>query len=110
MSHRGAVPDAQALGLGAGRVVAVTFEYGNAFAIVAGLLNMLVVLDAHDTLRGTGDLALRLMVLFAFFVSVVFAALTHDDPSAQVRAGIRMFAMFVGAGFALGWILYLFPL
>jgi len=43
---------AQAMGLGAGRVVAVTFEYGNAFAIVAGLLNMLVVLDAHDTLRG----------------------------------------------------------
>ncbi len=43
---------AQAAGLGTGRVVAVTFEYGNAFAIVAGLLNMLVVLDAHDTLRG----------------------------------------------------------
>lgn len=43
---------ARALDLGGGRVVAVTFEYGNAFAIVAGLLNMLVVLDAHDTFRG----------------------------------------------------------
>jgi len=51
-----------------------------------------------------------LLVLFAFFVSVVFAALTHDDPGAQVRAGLRMFVTFVGAGFALGWILFLFPL
>ena len=43
---------ARALGSGAGRVVAVTFEYGNAFAIVAGLLNMLVVLDAYDIAQG----------------------------------------------------------
>jgi len=35
-------------GAGAGRVVAITYEYGNAFVIVAGLLNMLVVLDAFD--------------------------------------------------------------
>jgi hypothetical protein len=34
--------------LGTGRVVAVTFEYGNAFLIVAGLLNFLVMLDAFD--------------------------------------------------------------
>jgi hypothetical protein len=37
---------------GAGRVVAVTYEYGNAFLIVAGLLNMLVVLDAFDIAQG----------------------------------------------------------
>jgi hypothetical protein len=43
---------AKALGHGAGRVVAVTYEYGNAFAIVAGLLNMLVVLDAYDIAEG----------------------------------------------------------
>lgn len=43
---------ARAIGSGAGRVVAVTFEYGNAFAIVAGLLNMLVVLDAYDIAQG----------------------------------------------------------
>ena len=43
---------AKALGFGAGRVVAVTYEYGNAFLIVAGLLNMLVVLDVYDTARG----------------------------------------------------------
>lgn len=40
------------LGVGAGNVVALTYEYGNAFIIVAGLLNMLVVLDAFDIARG----------------------------------------------------------
>jgi len=43
---------ARVLGAGAGRVVAVTYEYGNAFVIVAGLLNMLVVLDAFDIAQG----------------------------------------------------------
>jgi hypothetical protein len=43
---------AKAVGTGAGRVVALTYEYGNAFAIVAGLLNMLVVLDAFDIAQG----------------------------------------------------------
>ena len=40
------------MGSGAGGVVAVTYEYGNAFLIVAGLLNMLVVLDAYDIAQG----------------------------------------------------------
>jgi len=39
-------------GAGRGDVVAVTYEYGNTFLIVAGLLNMLVVLDAIDRARG----------------------------------------------------------
>ncbi len=43
---------AKLLGHGAGRVVAITYEYGNAFVIVAGLLNMLVVLDAWDIAEG----------------------------------------------------------
>jgi hypothetical protein len=43
---------AKAIGAGAGRVVAITYEYGNAFLIVAGLLNMLVVLDAFDIAQG----------------------------------------------------------
>jgi hypothetical protein len=43
---------ARALGVDAGRIVAVTYEYGNVFTIVAGLLNMLVVLDAYDLARG----------------------------------------------------------
>jgi hypothetical protein len=33
-------------------VTSVTFEYGNTFTAVAGLLNILVVLDAHDTALG----------------------------------------------------------
>jgi hypothetical protein len=40
------------LGAGSGNVVAVTYEYGNTFLIVAGLLNMLVVLDAYDRASG----------------------------------------------------------
>jgi hypothetical protein len=43
---------AKAASLGAGRVVAITYEYGNAFMIAAGLLNMLVVLDAFDIAQG----------------------------------------------------------
>lgn len=40
------------LGLGEGVVTAASYEYGNTFLIVAGLLNMLVVLDAYDIALG----------------------------------------------------------
>ena len=43
---------ARQVGAGAGRVIAWTYEYGNAFLIVAGLMNMLVVLDAFDGAQG----------------------------------------------------------
>jgi hypothetical protein len=43
---------ARMLGYGDGNVVAVTYEYGNSFLIVAGLLNALVVLDAYDIALG----------------------------------------------------------
>ena len=43
---------AQAAGYGAGRVVATTYEYGNTFLIVAGLLNCLVVFDVYDIALG----------------------------------------------------------
>ena len=43
---------ASALGFGVGDVRAVTYEYGNAFLIVAGLLNLLVVIDAYDVALG----------------------------------------------------------
>jgi hypothetical protein len=39
-------------GLGAGNVVGVTYEYGNTFLIVSGLLNALVLLDAVDLATG----------------------------------------------------------
>ena len=51
-----------------------------------------------------------LMVLFAFFVSVVFAVLMHDEPREQIRLGARLFGGFVLSGLVLGWVLFLFPL
>ena len=53
---------------------------------------------------------LGLMILFALFVSVVFATLMRDDPKQQLRFGGQLFAAFVVGGIALGWILYFFPL
>lgn len=43
---------AKLVGAGAGNVIAITYEYGNTFVIVAGLLNMLAVLDAFDIAVG----------------------------------------------------------
>jgi hypothetical protein len=43
---------ARTLGYGAGDVIAVTYEYGNTFLIVSGLLNTLVVIDAFDVSIG----------------------------------------------------------
>jgi hypothetical protein len=40
------------LGLGRGDVRAVSYEYGNTFLVVAGLLNLLVVIDAYDVAVG----------------------------------------------------------
>ena len=39
-------------GWGSGDVIAATYEYGNTFLIVSGLLNALVVLDAYDLASG----------------------------------------------------------
>ncbi len=39
-------------GYGGGHVVSATYEYGNTFLIVAGLLNVLVILDAFDIALG----------------------------------------------------------
>lgn len=43
---------AKAAGAGGGDVRAVTYEYGNAFVVTAGLLNLLVVIDAYDIALG----------------------------------------------------------
>jgi hypothetical protein len=53
---------------------------------------------------------LLLMVVFAGFVSVVFAALMRDDPGDQLRFGAKLFGGFVGAGLLLGWLMYPLPL
>jgi len=43
---------ASAIGAGSGNVRAVTYEYGNAYIIVAGLMNLLVVVDVYDIALG----------------------------------------------------------
>jgi len=53
---------------------------------------------------------LGLMIVFAFFVSIVFATLMRDEPKQQLRFGGQLFAAFVVGGITLGWILYFFPL
>ncbi|MEW6366934.1 MAG: DUF6677 family protein [Acidobacteriota bacterium] len=40
------------LGIGAGRILDVTFEHGCTFILVSGLLNFLVILDAYDIAIG----------------------------------------------------------
>ena len=53
---------------------------------------------------------LGLLVLFAFFVSFVFALLVKHDAREQVRFGGMLFLGFVGAALVLGWMMYPFPL
>ena len=53
---------------------------------------------------------LLLLVIFAFFVSLVFAVLTKDDLREQVRSGGMLFAGFVVTALVLGWLMYPFPL
>jgi len=51
-----------------------------------------------------------LMILFAFFVSLIFATIAKDTLAEQVKLGARMFGTFLGAAIALGWVMRLFPL
>jgi hypothetical protein len=51
-----------------------------------------------------------LMVIFALFVSVVFATLMRDQPREQLAFAGRLFAGFVGVGTLIGWLLYPLPL
>jgi hypothetical protein len=51
-----------------------------------------------------------LLVVFAVFVSTVFATLMRDNPREQVMFGARLFGAFVLAGVVLGWLLFPFPL
>lgn len=51
-----------------------------------------------------------LLVLFAFFLSLVFAVLLRDEPRAQLQLGLRMFGGFLAAALVLGWLMYPLPL
>ena len=51
-----------------------------------------------------------LMILFAFFVSVIFATLMRDEPREQLVLGAKLFGGFVAGGIIIGWLLYPLPL
>ncbi len=51
-----------------------------------------------------------LMIVFAFFVSLVFAVIAKDDAAEQLRFGGLMFGGFLAAAIVLGWLMYPFPL
>lgn len=53
---------------------------------------------------------LGLLLLFAAFVSLIFAVLMRDEPQAQLWFGLRLFGGFVGAALVLGWLMYPLPL
>ncbi len=53
---------------------------------------------------------LGLLVMFAVFVSAIFAALLRDEPKEQLRLGVRLLAGFVGAALVLSWLMYPLPL
>ena len=50
-----------------------------------------------------------LLLVFAAFVSVVFAVLLRDDPRGQLRLALALFGGFVGTGFVFGWLMYPLP-
>ena len=49
-----------------------------------------------------------LMLIFAGFVSAVFATLMKDNRREQVRFGAVLLSGFVGAGVLLGWLMSAF--
>ena len=51
-----------------------------------------------------------LMLVFAFFVSLVFATIAKETPAEQARLGAKMFGTFIGAAIVLGWVMRIFPL
>lgn len=51
-----------------------------------------------------------LMIIFALFVSIVFAVIARDDVRGQVIFGSRMFGGLIGAALLLGWLMRPFPL
>ena len=51
-----------------------------------------------------------LLLVFAFFVSLVFSVIAKDDPREQLRFGGLMFAGFIVSAVVLGWLMYPFPL
>jgi hypothetical protein len=51
-----------------------------------------------------------LLVLFALFVSLIFAVIAKDEAREQVRFGGLLFAGFLASAVVLGWLMLPFPL
>lgn len=51
-----------------------------------------------------------LLLLFAAFVSLIFATITKDSPNEQARLGLSLMGSLVGAAIVLGWLMRLLPL
>jgi hypothetical protein len=51
-----------------------------------------------------------LLVLFAFFVSLVFAVIAKNEVRDQLRFAGLMFGGFLASAIVLGWLMYPFPL
>lgn len=49
------------------------------------------------------------MVLFAFFVSTVFAILSKETLQERLRYFLKLFAAFVGISIVVAWVMYPFP-
>ena len=52
---------------------------------------------------------LALLVVFAFFVSFVFALIARDEVTEQLRFGGMLFAGFIISAIVLGWLMFPFP-
>ena len=50
-----------------------------------------------------------LLVVFAFFVSLVFAVIAKGDRREQLKLGGLMWSGFVGVAVILGWLMYFLP-
>jgi len=48
------------------------------------------------------------MVLFAFFVSIVFAVLTKQSPRDCLIYGAKSFGAFTGIALLIGWVMFAF--
>ncbi len=51
-----------------------------------------------------------LMVVFAAFVSLVFATIAKDAPKEQAKLGLSLLGSFIGAAIVLGWLMRALPL
>ena len=50
------------------------------------------------------------VLMFALFVSTVFALITKNEPREQFRYGVFVFLSFIAVAFVVGWIMFPLPL